>query len=209
VTWQHRPVAAIVPSVPVGADGTARCWWCGDDPTYVAYHDQEWGRPLFDEQQLYGLLVLEGFQAGLSWITILRKRPAFERAFDGFDPEKVAAYGPDQIERLLGDAGIVRHRAKCQMAVTNARATLDLWAAGETIHGLCAEYAPPPRPRRLRPGDDFPAVTPESTALAKELRRRGFSFIGPTVAYAHLQSAGFVDDHLEGCWVPDPPPPRR
>src|SRR5215207_232473 len=132
---------------------------------YVAYHDQEWGRPLHDEQQLYGLLVLEGFQAGLSWITILRKRPAFELAFDGFDPEKVAAYGPAEIERLLGDPGIVRHRAKCQMAVTNARATLALWEAGDTIHGLCSAYAPPPRPRRLTPEDDFPAVTPESTAL--------------------------------------------
>jgi len=202
-------VSRPVRSVRVGADGRARCWWCGDDPTYVAYHDQEWGRPLHDDRLLYGLLVLEGFQAGLSWITILRKRPAFERAFDGFDPEKVAAYGPADLERLLADAGIVRHRAKCQMAITNARATLDLWAAGETIDGLCTELAPPPRPRRLRPTDDFPAVTPESTALAKALRRRGFSFIGPTVAYAHMQSAGYVDDHLEGCWVPDPPPPRR
>jgi len=201
-------MVANVRSMRLGADGKARCWWCGDDPVYVAYHDEEWGRPLHDERQLYGLLVLEGFQAGLSWITILRKRPAFLAAFHGFDPEKVAAYGPADLERLLADAGIVRHRGKCEMAVTNARATLDLWAGGETIGGLCAELAPPRRPRRLRPEDDFPAITPESTALAKELRRRRFSFIGPTVAYAHMQSAGFVDDHIEGCWVPEPPPDR-
>jgi len=197
-----------VRSVIVGADGQPRCWWCGDDPTYVAYHDQEWGRPLHDDRQLYGLLVLEGFQAGLSWITILRKRPAFERAFAGFDPEVVASYGSAEVERLLGDAGIVRHRGKCEAAVANAQATLRLWDAGESIDGLCRSFAPPPRPRRLRADDDYPALTPASTALAKDLRRRGFRFIGPTVAYAHLQSAGFVDDHLEGCWIPDPPPPR-
>ena len=196
------------PSVRVGADGVARCWWCGDDPTYVAYHDHEWGRPLHDERQLYGLLVLEGFQAGLSWITILRKRPAFERAFDGFDPEKVAGYGPADLERLLGDAGIVRHRGKCEAAIGNARATLRLWEEGATLDGLCRSFAPPPRPRRLRPDDEFPAQTAEAAALSGELRRRGFRFVGPTVVYAHLQSAGFVDDHLEGCWVPDPPPPR-
>ncbi len=195
-------------SVRVGADGRARCWWCGDDPTYVAYHDHEWGRPLHDDRRLYGLLVLEGFQAGLSWITILRKRPAFELAFEGFDPETVAAYGPAELDRLLADAGIVRHRAKCEAAITNARATLDMWAAGETLDGLFSSFAPPPRPRRLRAEDEHPALTGESTALAKEMRRRGFRFIGPTVAYAHLQSAGFVDDHLDGCWVPDPPPPR-
>ncbi len=196
------------PSVRVGPDGLARCWWCGDDPTYVAYHDQEWGRPLHDERQLYGLLVLEGFQAGLSWLTILRKRPAFERAFDGFDPEKVAAYGPADLDRLLGDATIVRHRGKCQAAVTNARATLRLWEEGHTLDGLCRSFAPPPRPHRLRPDDELPAQTAEAAALSAELRRRGFRFVGPTVVYAHLQSAGFVDDHLEGCWVPDPPPPR-
>jgi len=197
-----------VGSIHVGRDGVSRCWWCGDDPAYVAYHDHEWGRPLHDDRQLYGLLVLEGFQAGLSWLTILRKRRAFELAFDGFDPEKVAAYGPTELDRLMADAGIVRNRAKCEAAITNARATLNLWEADETLDGLCLAFAPPPRPRRLRPGDPFPALTPESTALAKELRRRGFRFLGPTVAYAHLQSAGFVDDHLEGCSVPTPPPPR-
>lgn len=197
-----------MPSLQIGIDGKSRCWWCGDDPAYVAYHDEEWGRPLLDERRLYGLLVLEGFQAGLSWITILRKRPAFEEAFEGFDPEIVAAYGPTDIDRLLANAEIVRHRAKCQMAVTNAQATLDLWATGQTLLGLCSSFTPAPRPHRLRPDEDFPALTPESTALSKELRRRGFSFIGPTVAYAHMQSAGLVDDHLDGCWVPDPPPPR-
>ncbi|MEO5679554.1 MAG: DNA-3-methyladenine glycosylase I [Acidimicrobiales bacterium] len=195
-------------SVNIGADGRARCWWCGNDPTYIAYHDDEWGRPLHDDRRLYGLLVLEGFQAGLSWITILRKRPAFERAFAGFDPEVVAGFGPADMDRLLGDAGIIRHRGKCEAAITNAQATLDLWEAGETLDGLCRTFSSSARPRRLRADDDFPALTPESTALAKELRRRGFRFIGPTVAYAHLQSAGFVDDHLEGCWVPAPPPPR-
>jgi len=197
-----------VRSVRVGAKGKARCWWCGDDPVYVAYHDQEWGRPLHDDRLLYGLLVLEGFQAGLSWITILRKRPAFERAFAGFDPEVVASYGPAEVDRLLGDASIVRHRGKCEAAIANAQATLRLWEAGESIDGLCRSFTPPARSRRLRAEDDYPALTEGSTALAKELRRRGFRFIGPTVAYAHLQSAGFVDDHLEGCWVPDPPPPR-
>jgi len=198
----------IAPSVRLGGDGVARCWWCGDDPTYVAYHDDEWGRPLHDDRQLYGLLVLEGFQAGLSWITILRKRPAFQRAFDGFDPELVARYGPAEVDRLLGDAAIVRHRGKCEAAIANAQATLRLWEAGESIDGLCRSFTPSARLRRLRAEDDYPALTEGSTALAKELRRRGFRFIGPTVAYAHLQSAGFVDDHLEGCWVPDPPPPR-
>lgn len=195
-------------SVEEGVDGRPRCWWCGDDPLYVAYHDQEWGRPLHDERKLYGLLVLEGFQSGLSWITILRKRPAFERAFSGFEPEAVAAFGPAEVDRLMADASIVRNRAKCEAAIANARATLRLWEDGESLDGLCRAFSPPPRRHRLRPEDDFPALTAESTALAKDLRRRGFRFIGPTVAYAHLQSAGFVDDHLDGCWVPAPPPPR-
>ncbi len=198
--------AAGRPDVVVGEDGRARCTWGGRDPLYTAYHDDEWGRPLRDETALFGLLCLEAFQSGLSWITILRKRPAFLAAFDGFDPEVVARYGDDDVDRLMADAGIVRNRAKVDAAVANARALVAMHAAGETLVDLLFSFAPaadaPERPDggRFRSLADIPAATPASTAMSKALRARGFRFVGPVVGYALMQSAGIVDDHVEGCW---------
>lgn len=179
-------------------DGRARCWWCGTDPGYVAYHDDEWGRPVHDDHQLFEKLVLEGFQAGLSWLTILRKRPAFRAAFAGFDPEAVAGFGPDDVARLLADPGIVRHRGKIEAAIGNARAYLDLRASEGSLATFVWRYAPadPPAPRTPQ---DVPATTPASTALSRELKRRGWRFVGPTTMYAFMQAMGLVDDHLVGC----------
>lgn len=183
-----------------GDDGVIRCWWCGDDPDYVSYHDHEWGRPTRDEREVFELLNLEGFQAGLAWITVLRKRPAFREAFDGFDIETVAAYGEPQIERLLGNAGIIRHRGKIEATVGNAQATLALHDAGTSLSELVWSFAPDPRSGRIG-GAEIPNDTPESNALSKELKRRGFSFVGPTTVYAFMQSGGLVDDHVNGCHV--------
>ena len=183
----------------LGADGVERCWWCGDDPDYIAYHDLEWGRPVRDDRALFELLCLEGFQAGLSWITILRKRPAFREAFEGFDPGVVAAYGEGDVARLLADPGIVRHRGKITATIANAQAVLDLGAVGRSLSDLVWSHAPAPRRGPLTRRDDIPASTPESTALARELRRLGMRFVGPTTVYAFMQSAGLVDDHLAGC----------
>jgi DNA-3-methyladenine glycosylase I len=181
----------------VGADGLIRCGWSGSAPEYLAYHDDEWGRPIRDDDGLYERLTLEAFQSGLSWITILRKREAFRRAFAGFRAEVVAEFGPADTERLLADAGIVRNRAKIDAAIRNARAAL---ALDEGLAALLWAYAPAPRPRPVTTGD-VPATTPESTAMARELKRRGFAFVGPTTAYALMQAAGMVDDHLAGCHV--------
>lgn len=195
------------PLVPEGLrrhpDGLLRCWWCGDDPDYVTYHDREWGRPVHDERRLYEKLCLEGFQAGLSWLTILRKRPAFRAAFAGFDPEVVATFGDGEVERLLGDAGIVRSRAKIEATIGNARALLRLWEVDASLEALVWDFAPTagPRPRPRSP-DEVPAATPASTALAGELKSHGFRFVGPTTAYAFMQAMGLVDDHLEGCHLP-------
>ncbi len=183
----------------VGADGIERCWWCGDDPLYVAYHDDDWGTPLHDERTLFELLCLEGFQAGLSWITILRKRSAFRAAFAGFDLDRVAAFDDRDVERLLGDAGIVRHRGKITATIANAQAVLQMHRDGTTLSALVWSHAPPPRPAALTHRDEIPAKTPESVALARELSRRGMRFVGPTTVYAFMQSAGLVDDHLAGC----------
>ena len=173
-----------------------RCWWSASTPEYVRYHDEEWGRPVRDDRALFEKLCLEAFQSGLSWLTILRKRDAFRAAFDGFAIAKVAAYGDEEVARLLGDASIVRNRAKIEAAIANARAAVDL-----SLAELLWSFAPPPRPRPRTPAD-IPATTAESTAMAKELKRRGFRFVGPTTAYALMQSCGMVDDHLEGCVVP-------
>jgi DNA-3-methyladenine glycosylase I len=175
----------------------ARCWWCGADPDYVAYHDAEWGRPVADGERLFEKLCLEGFQAGLSWLTILRKRPAFRAAFAGFDVEAVARFDAGDVERLAADAGIVRNRAKIEATVSNARATLDL-GGPETLSSLVWSFAPAARPAP-RTAADIPAVTPESTALSKALKRHGFRFVGPTTAYALMQAMGVVNDHLAGC----------
>jgi DNA-3-methyladenine glycosylase I len=172
-----------------------RCWWGASTPEYVRYHDEEWGRPVHDDRVLFERLCLEAFQSGLSWLTILRKREAFRAAFAGFEIERVAAFGDDDVARLMADAGIVRNRAKIEAAIANARA-----AAGLPLGELLWSFAPPPRARPRTPAD-IPAVTAESTAMAKELKRRGFRFVGPTTAYALMQACGLVDDHLEGCLV--------
>jgi DNA-3-methyladenine glycosylase I len=187
-----------VSDLVTGADGLARCAWAARAPEYIAYHDDEWGRPLRADDGLFERLTLEAFQSGLSWLTILRKREAFRSAFDGFHIETVAGYGGKDVDRLMADAGIVRNRAKIDAAIANARAAADL------PDGLAAwlwQYAPAPRPRRPRSFGEVPSVTPESTAMAKDLRRRGFRFVGPTTAYALMQATGMVDDHLAGCHV--------
>ena len=194
------------PGLVVGDDGRTRCAWGAGDPLYVAYHDDEWGRPLRDEHALFGLLCLEFFQSGLSWLTILRKRPEFFVAFDGFDPDVVASYGDADVARLMADAGIVRNRAKIDAAILNARALVVMHDQGETLVDLLFSFAPTvgsdERPAaRLQSPAEIPSATPSSTALAKALKARGFRFVGPVVAYALMQSAGVVDDHLEGCWA--------
>ncbi len=187
-----------------GADGRHRCAWGASDPLYLPYHDDEWGRPLRDERALFELLTLEAFQSGLSWLTILRKRPGFRAAFDGFDVDQVAAYGDDDRARLLADTAIVRNVAKVDATIANARATVALHDQGRTLVDLVFSHTPPPEERptgRYHALSELPAATPSSAALAKELKRSGFRFVGPTVAYAFMQAAGVVDDHLEGCWV--------
>lgn len=180
-----------------GPDGRDRCAWAGADPEYLRYHDEEWGRPLRGDRALFEKMSLEGFQAGLSWITILRKRPRFREVFAGFDPRTVAAFGPDDVERLMADPGIVRNRAKILAVVGNA-ALVAAMAPGE-LDALLWSFAPPPGPRP-RSFAEVPAVTPASTAMSTALRARGFRFVGPTTMYALMQSAGMVDDHLAGCW---------
>jgi len=178
------------------SDGT--CPWGLSAPEYRRYHDEEWGVPIVDEVAIYEKLCLEGFQSGLSWLTILRKRDGFRRAFAGFDPEVVATFGARDVRRLLADTSIVRHRGKIEATIANARAVLDVRASGETLAGLLWRHEPKARraPRML---DQLPAKTPESIALSKELRRRGFRFVGPTTVYAAMQSLGVVNDHLARC----------
>ncbi|HUY72252.1 MAG TPA: DNA-3-methyladenine glycosylase I [Gaiellaceae bacterium] len=178
-----------------------RCW-STPDAEYVRYHDEEWGRPVRDERGVYERLCLEGFQSGLSWLTILRKRPAFREAFSGFDPDRVARFGPAEVERLLADAGIVRHRAKIEAAISNARATVALREAGEPLQELLWAHRPEGHSAPASPSD-WQSSTPESVALANRLRRAGFRFVGPTTAYAALQACGVVNDHLASCWVRD------
>jgi DNA-3-methyladenine glycosylase I len=179
-----------------GPDGLPRCPWALSAPEYVAYHDEEWGRPVRTDQGLYERLCLEAFQSGLSWLTILRKREGFRAAFAGFDIATVAAFGDDDVERLMQDAAIVRNRAKILAAIANARAAL----AVDSLTELIWSFAPPPRPARL-PAAELPAVTDESKAMARELKKRGFKFVGPTTAYALMQACGLVDDHVAGCAV--------
>ena len=177
-----------------------RCPWCGDDPLYVAYHDTEWGVPCHDERTLFEFLVLEGAQAGLSWITILRKRENCRRAFDNFDVNRIARYDERDVARLLGDAGIVRNRLKIAASIGNARATLELYEAGESLDRLLWQFVDGrPRINHWRKPADVPATTAEAGALSKELKRRGFRFIGPTIIYAYMQATGMVNDHLVSC----------
>ena len=188
-------------SVVHHADGRSRCAWCGEDPLYVAYHDTEWGMPSHDDRHLFEMLCLEGAQAGLAWITILRKREGYRRAFDGFDPRAVARYSPAKIERLLADPALVRNRLKIESVVANARAFLEV-TRDRGFAELVWSFAPPAQ-RRRRPTvlQEIPAATPESEALSRELKGRGFRFVGPTILYAFMQSIGIVDDHLERCWA--------
>ena len=186
-----------------GDDGKRRCFWSGNSPDYVVYHDREWGRPVVDDFRLFEKVCLEGFQSGLSWLTILRKRENFRRAFLGFDFNRVARFGERDIKRLLGDAGIVRHRGKIESTINNARRAVEL--AGEA--GSLAAYvwsfepAAEARPRRLdRETLLTLGKTPESNSLSRDLKKRGWTFVGPTTAYAFMQSMGMVNDHIEGCW---------
>jgi DNA-3-methyladenine glycosylase I len=181
-----------------GDDGRRRCWWGGATLDYIAYHDEEWGRPVSDDRGIYERMVLEGFQSGLSWLTILRKREAFRAAFANFEIERVARFDERDVARLLGDAGIVRHRGKIEAAIANAKAAA---ALDRPLAELVWSFAPPRRRRAPRTLDDLPATTPESTALSKDLKRRGFRFVGPTTAYATMQACGLVNDHIAGCWV--------
>jgi DNA-3-methyladenine glycosylase I len=179
-----------------GPDGRRRCAWATSAPDYVAYHDEEWGRPTHDDTALYEKLCLEAFQSGLSWLTILRKREGFRAAFAGFDPERVAVFGDEDVARLMADASIVRNRAKILAAIANARAVLALDVG---LSELLWRFAPDRGRRVPQALGDVPATTPESTAMAKELKRRGFAFVGPTTAYALMQACGLVNDHLAGC----------
>jgi DNA-3-methyladenine glycosylase I len=182
-------------------DGRVRCGWAGSDPLYVRYHDDEWGTPLRDDRRLFEMLVLEGFQAGLSWITILRKRENFRRAFDGFDPERIAAYDDSKIAALLADPGIVRNRAKIEGAIGSARACLDLAAQPGGFSGFLWQFvAGRPIVNRWRSLGEVPAETAEARAMSKALKARGFRFVGPTICYAFMQATGMVDDHLVNCF---------
>lgn len=179
-----------------------RCWWCGDLPDYIAYHDDEWGRPMADDRRLFEKLTLEGFQSGLSWLTILRKRENFRAAFDGFDFERVARYGAADVERLLADAGIVRHRGKIEAAIGNAQLACDLVNETGSLAAYIWRFEPEAtsRPKRLTRDVALTMTTsPESHALSKDLRKRGWRFVGPTTMYAFMQSMGLVNDHLHDC----------
>ena len=185
----------------VGAGATARCPWCGTDPLYVAYHDSEWGMPVHDDRLLFEFLTLEGAQAGLSWLTILRKRDAYRRAFDGFDAEKVARYGQRQVARLLADPGIVRNRLKIAAAINNAQRFLDVQEAFGSFDDYIWRFVEGrPIQNRWKRLGQVPATTGESDALSRDLRARGFKFVGSTICYAHMQATGMVNDHLTTCF---------
>jgi DNA-3-methyladenine glycosylase I len=189
-------------SLTPGPDGRRRCSWGASSDEYVRYHDEEWGRPVTDDRGLYERITLEAFQSGLSWLTILRKREGFRAAFDGFDFEIVAGYGDPDVERLMADAAIVRNRAKVEAAIANARAAAQMAARGESLATLVWSFVPG-RDAAPEAMSDLPAITPESKALVKELKARGFRFVGPTTAYAAMQACGIVNDHLVGCTVRD------
>ena len=191
--------------VRLGIDGVPRCWWPGELPEYVHYHDHEWGRPVASDVRLFEKLVLEGFQSGLSWLTILRKRENFRAAFAGFDPSVVAGFGRADVERLLGDAGIIRHRGKIESAINNAQACCRLMETEGSLAAFIWRYEPAtvesdPRADYTAP---IPSITATSTAISKELKRRGWKFVGPTTVYAFMQAMGLVNDHIHGCHARD------
>ena len=190
--------------IAMGDDGVARCSWGDSSPEYRVYHDEEWGFPVTDDRRLFEKLCLEGFQAGLSWLTILRKRDAFRRAFAGFDFERIAGFGPEDVERLLGDASIVRHRGKIESTINNAARCVELIEAEGSLAAYVWRFEPAPesRPSRLTwEALRETAQTSESQALAKDLKRRGWTFVGPTTVYAFMQAMGLVNDHVEGCAI--------
>lgn len=187
-------------------DGIDRCWWPGDDAQYIAYHDHEWGRAVTDPIALFEKMCLEGFQSGLAWITILRKRDNFRAAFAGFDPVVVASFDESDIERLLGDAGIVRHRGKIEAVINNARMMLAMRESGIELHDHVWSFAadvPHGRTGTVAEGQPIASVSPEATALSKDLKKRGWTYVGPTTMYSMMQSMGMVNDHVEGCAVRD------
>ena len=192
MVWKHDRVS--------GADGKPRCGWVTNDPLYERYHDKEWGRPLRDDRALFELLKLEGCQAGLSWITVLRKREHYRKVYDGFDAHKIARYTPAKLARLLADPGIIRHRGKIEASVGNARAYLDLVEReGSFAKFVWSFVGGKPRRNRPRTLKDVPAKTVESDALSKALAKQGFKFVGSTICYAFMQASGMVDDHVAGC----------
>ncbi len=179
----------------------ARCAWVGDDPLYLAYHDEEWGVPVHDDRRLFEMLILEGAQAGLSWLTILRRREGYRRAFDGFDAERVARYGEKETAALLADPGIIRNRAKVAAAIANARAVLAVREELGSLDRLLWSFVGgAPRRNRRKIPTELPPETPESQAMSRELKRRGFAFVGPTICYAFMQACGLVNDHLTSCF---------
>ncbi len=189
--------------IPAGP-GRQRCAWCGDDPLYVRYHDEEWGRPVLDDVRLFEKICLEGFQSGLSWLTILRKREHFRAAFQGFDPAAVARFDTRDVARLLNDAGIVRHRGKILSTINNAARALDLRAEFGSLAAYAWTWEPPAAERPAAVTWDVlraMPTTPTSTALSKDLKRRGWTFVGPTTIYAFMQAMGLVNDHVDGCFV--------
>ena len=182
----------------VGLDGVTRCWWCGDDPLYVEYHDNEWGHAVAGDVRLFEKLCLEGFQSGLSWLTILRKRDNFRAAFADFDLAAVAAFDEGDVVRLLGDAGIVRHRGKICSTINNAGLALQLREEFDSLYTYVSQYRPA-RTTRLTVDGEMCATCPESIAMSKDLKKRGWTFVGPTTMYAFMQAMGMVNDHIEGC----------
>ena len=185
----------------VGDDGVARCWWGTSDPLYVSYHDDEWGRGVTEDARLYEKLVLEGFQSGLSWLTILRKRENFRSAFAGFDLDTVAEFGPHDVERLLADAGIVRHRGKIESAINNAARAREARDEFGSVHAYVTRFRPDAPHRDPASKSGIPATSPASIALSKDLKKRGWTFVGPTTVYAFMQAMGLVNDHVDGCFA--------
>jgi DNA-3-methyladenine glycosylase I len=194
----------MAPGLVAGTDGAARCWWCVGDGAYVRYHDEEWGRPQADEHRLFEKISLEGFQSGLSWLTILRKREAFRRAFAGFDPARVERYGDEDVQRLMADASIVRNRAKILATINNARRYRELVGECGSLARFLWSFEPTPvsRPDAIDHATLMSLTTsPEAKHMSRELRRRGWSFVGPTTLYSAMEAMGLVNDHLVGCFV--------
>ncbi len=198
----NQPIKGLL----TGEDGKTRCWWCGHDPFYQQYHDLEWGQPVYDEIRLFEKICLEGFQSGLSWLTILRKRENFRTAFAGFDVEKIARFDQVDIDRLMADTGIIRNRRKIEATINNAQAVCDMYEQGETLSSFFWSRIPPSseRPKRLTESALRQLTqSPTSVQISKDLKARGFTFVGPVTMYAHMQAMGMVNDHVEGCFVRD------